>query len=39
MKQKKKEYATIENKIGISIFRGFFSYLQQNNLVYECKVN
>ena len=28
-----------ENNIGFSIFRGFFSYLQQNNLVYECKVN
>ena len=35
----KKEYDISENEIGISIFRGFFSYLQQNNLVYECKVN
>ena len=35
----KKEYAISENEIGISIFRGFFSYLQQNNLVYECKVS
>ena len=35
----KKEYAISENEIGISIFRGFFSYLQQNNLVYECKIN
>ena len=35
----KKEYAISEKEIGISIFRGFFSYLQQNNLVYECKVN
>ena len=35
----KKEYAISENEIGISIFRGFFSYLQQNNLLYECKVN
>ena len=35
----KKEYAISEIEIGISIFRGFFSYLQQNNLVYECKVN
>ena len=35
----KKEYAISENEIGISIFRGFFSYLQQNNLVYKCKVN
>ena len=33
----KKEYAISENEIGISIFRGFFYYLQQNNLVYECK--
>ena len=35
----KKEYAISENEIVISIFRGFFSYLQQNNLVYECNVN
>ena len=35
----KKEYAISENEIGISIFRGFFYYLQQNNLVYECKVD
>ena len=35
----KKEYAISENEIGIGIFRGFFSYLQQNNLVYERKVN
>ena len=35
----KKEYAISENEIVISIFRGFFSYLQQNNLFYECKVN
>ena len=35
----RKEYAISENEIGISIFRGFFFYLQQNNLVYECKVN
>ena len=34
----KKEYAISENGIGISI-GGFFSYLQQNNLFYECKVN
>ena len=34
-----KEDTINENKIGFSIFRGFFSYLQQNNLVYECKVN
>ena len=30
----KKEYAISENEIGIS-----FYYLQQNNLVYECKVD
>ena len=35
----KKEYAISKNEIGISIFRGFFYYLQQNNLVYECKIN
>ena len=35
----KKEYAISKNEIGISIFRGFFFYLQQNNLVYEYKVN
>ena len=28
-----------ENKRELSIFRGFFFYLQQNHLVYECKVN
>ena len=35
----KKEYAISENEIGISFNRGIFYYLQQNNLVYECKVN
>ena len=35
----KKEYAISENEIGISIFREFFSYLQRNNLVYNCKIN
>ena len=34
----KQENAISENEIGISIFRCFFSYLQQNNLV-ECKIN
>ena len=38
-KLEKKEYAISENEIGISIFRGFFYYLQQNNFVYECKIN
>ena len=28
-----------ENERGLSIFRGFFFYLQKNHLVYECKVN
>ena len=27
-----------ENERGLSIFRGFFFYLQRNHLVYECKV-
>ena len=35
----KKEYDINENEIGISFNRSFFYYLQQNNLVYECKVN
>ena len=34
----KKEYDITENEIGISFNRGFFYYLQQSNLVYECKV-
>ena len=28
-----------ENERGLSIFRGFFFYRQQNHLVYECKVD
>ena len=28
-----------ENERGLSIFRSFFFYLQQNHLVYECKVD
>ena len=35
----KKEYDINENEIGIRFNRSFFYYLQQNNLVYECKVN
>ena len=35
----KKEYAISEKEIAISILRGFFSYLQEINLVYECKIN
>ena len=34
-----KEDTINENKRGLSIFRGFFFYLQQNHLVYECKVD
>ena len=33
-----KEDTINENEIGISIFRVFVFYLQQNHLVYECKV-
>ena len=28
-----------ENVRELSIFRGFFFYLQKNHLIYECKVN
>ena len=38
-KLSKKEDTINENEKGLSIFRGFFFYLQQNHLVYECKVN
>ena len=38
-KLKQKEDTINENERGLSIFRGFFSYFQQNHLVYECKVN
>ena len=33
-----KEYDISQNEIGISLNRSFFYYLQQSNLVYECKV-
>ena len=33
-----KEYDISENEIGISLNRDFFYYLQQSNLVYECKL-
>ena len=36
-KLQQKEDTISENKLEISIFRGFFFYLQQNPLVYECK--
>ena len=35
----KKENTINENERGLSIFRDFFFYLQQNHLVYECKVD
>ena len=38
-KLQKKEHTINENERGLSIFRGFLSYLQQSHLVYECKVN
>ena len=38
-KLQQKEDTINENEIGISIFRGLFFYLQQNHLVYECKVD
>ena len=38
-KLQQKENTINENERGLSIFRGFFFYLQQNHLVYECKVN
>ena len=34
-----KEDTINENEKELSIFRGFFFYLQQNHLVYECKVD
>ena len=37
-KLKQKEDTINENKRRLSIFRGFFFYLQQNHLVYDCKV-
>ena len=38
-KLQQKEDTINENERGLSIFRGFFFYLQQNHLVYECKVD
>ena len=34
-----KEDTINENERELSIYRGFFFYVQQNPLVYECKVN
>ena len=36
---KQKEHVVNENERGLSFNRGFFYYLQQSYLVYECKVN
>ena len=38
-KLKQKEDTINENERGLSFNRGFFFYLQQNHLVYECKVD
>ena len=38
-KLQQKEDTINKNEIGISIYRGFFFYLQQSHLVYECKVD
>ena len=38
-KLQQKEDTINENERRLSIFRGFFFYLQQNHLAYECKVN
>ena len=38
-KLKQKEDTINENERGLSIFRGFFFYLEQNHLVYDCKVD
>ena len=38
-KLQQKEDTINENEGGLSIFRGFFFYLQQNHLVYKCKVD
>ena len=34
-----KEDTINENERGLSIFKGFFFYLQKNHLAYECKVD
>ena len=38
-KLQQKEDTINENETEVSIFGGFFFYLQQNHLVYECKVD
>ena len=38
-KLKQKGDTINENERGLSIFRGFFFYLQKNHLVYECKLD
>ena len=37
--KKQKEDTINKNERGLSFNRGFFFYLQQNHLVYECKVD
>ena len=38
-KKNANDILAVKNEIGISFNRGFFYYLQQNNLVYECKID
>ena len=38
-KLQQKEDTINENERGLSFNRGFFYYLQQSHLVYECKLN
>ena len=38
-KLQQKEDTINENEMGISIYRGFFFYLQQSHLVYQCKID
>ena len=38
-KLQQKENTINENERGLSIFRGFFFFLQKNHLVYDCKVD
>ena len=38
-KLKQKEDTINKNEIGIGIYRGFFFYIQQSHLVYECKID
>ena len=38
-KLQQKEDTINKNETGISIYRGFFFYLQQSHLVYQCKID